>query len=46
MADDATKAEHKGQIAHRGTYDGFMGVMKWGIGFISLVLILMAIFLA
>ncbi|GGE04368.1 hypothetical protein GCM10011529_08420 [Polymorphobacter glacialis] len=31
---------------HRSTYDNFMSVTKWGVAGVSVVLILMAIFLA
>ena len=44
MANDGNEPTSK--TDHRTTYDGFMSATKWGIGFVSVVLILMAIFLA
>lgn len=39
-ANEAVKTDH------RATYDNFMSVTKWGVAAVSVVLILMAIFLA
>lgn len=46
MADNTTEHSVPGKVEHRGTYDAFMTWMKWGVAAISLLLILMAIFLA
>jgi hypothetical protein len=49
MANDGSEpgSEAKdGKTDHRQTYDGFMAATKWGVAFVAVVLILMAIFLA
>jgi hypothetical protein len=37
---------NSGGTDHRNTYEGFMTATKWGVGLVSVTLILMAIFLA
>lgn len=46
MADDTTEHRVSGKVEHRNTYDAFMTWMKWGVAVISMLLILMAVFLA
>ena len=43
MANDDDTA--KGGIEHGETYDRFMGMLKWGVVAIAVLLILMALFL-
>lgn len=45
MANDANQP-NSGNSDHRETYEGFMSATKWGVALVSIVLILMAIFLA
>ena len=45
--DGPTGAEdERARTPHAGTYEGFMGWLKWGVAIIAVVLILMALFLA
>ena len=46
MADGPTGDDERAKTAHSGTYDGFMGWLKWGVIIIAAILILMALFLA
>jgi len=49
MANDGSEPNRDVETAktdHRQTYDGFMTVTKWGVAFVAVVLILMAVFLA
>ncbi len=45
MANDGTAPTSGNDSNHRKTYSAFLGVTKWAIGFIVVVLVLMALFL-
>ena len=45
MANDTT-GNATPKTDHHATYDRFISMSKWGVGFVAVVLILMAVFLA